>query len=742
MHRFRRIIPAVLAGAVVLFLAALVWACFVPTPPILDQPLTGTLDLQDFRARDLAQIPTSEARVQIPVSLAEMGEYLPRVTVALEDKRFQSHCGIDFRALCPALWRDFRAGRIVSGGSTITEQLIKIATGRQGRQGRSWPGKLREAVAAWKLERRWDKSRILAAYLNRAAYGNRRLGPEAAARAYFGKSAAHLTLAESIYLAGLPQAPSRFNPWRQPAAAAARYHRNLARLAAAGFITSAQCDLLASPPALEHCDPPHLAPHFVDAVLHENPGLRGVVRTTLDLDLQRTAEWALRTHLASLNRADVTQAALVIVENSTGAVRALVGSSDYALSQVNGALRPRSCGSTLKPFIYLAAIDRRLVTASSLLPDTPDAIRDAYSDYDPQDFSRRCLGPMRVREALACSLNVPAVVTLSRLGARRAFFSLRQWGFNFSSSFEDYGAGFILGNAEIRLVDLAAAYAGLARGGLALPARFIEARGFPVTRMASPEAASIITDILCDNAARRRAFGPASPLAFRDAAAKPMRIAAKTGTSSGFRDAWTVGFDKEHTVAVWAGNFDGHPLGGLLAIRASAPLWAATMNLLLRNDHPLPPPPSTLVRRQICSLTGLLPCARSPAAISELFLPGTEPRDDASSFFSAAGAILLPPEYAAWCATADNTIGARVRPEPRILTPGSGAHYRVDSILPRSQQMIELTSTLPGNVQWFVNGRPVTPQSDGRTFWKLEPGAWQIRALSASADLSEPITVE
>ena len=713
MRRLRRIILS--AGLV--FAAALVWAGLTPIPPALDQALSGTLNLQDFRGRDLAQIPTADARVQMPVSLSDMGEYLPRITVALEDKRFQSHSGIDIRAVCAALWHDLQSRRIVSGASTITEQLIKISSASP--RPRSLLSKLSEAAAAWKLERRWGKSQILAAYLNRVSYGNRRLGPEAAARAYFGKSAAHLTLAESVYLAGIPQAPSRFNPWRHPAAAAARYHRDLTLLAAAGVITPAQRDLLFAPPVVQHCEPPRLAPHFVDAVAR-----------------------AVRTHLASLNRADVTQAALVIVENSTGSVRALVGSSDYARVQLDGALRPRSCGSTLKPFIYLAAIDRRIVTASSLLPDTPDAIRDAYSDYDPQDFTRRCLGPVRVREALACSLNVPAVVTLSRLGARPAFFALQQWGFHFGRDFDDYGAGFILGNAEIRLVDLAAAYAGLARGGLALPARLLASRTFPVTRMASPEATAIIIDILCDNDARRRAFGTASPLAVKDASGRPLRVAAKTGTSSGFRDAWTVGFDKEHTVAVWAGNFDGHPLGGLLAIRASAPLWAATMDILLRNDHPLPPPPSTLVRREVCALTGLLPCPASSARIPELFLRGTEPRENASAFFSAAGTLLLPPGYAAWCASADNTIDAQVRPEPRILTPAPGAHYRIDPVLSRAQQMLELTTTVPGNVQWSANGHPIPPQPDGRTFWKLEPGSWQIRAQSPTADLSEPITVD
>jgi penicillin-binding protein 1C len=733
MHRHRRIILALFAGPALLLVAALVWACFIGTPASLDQPLDGTLNLEDFRGREIAEIPTAAARVQIPVSLSQMGEYLPRITVALEDKRFESHSGIDLRGVCAAVWRDIRARRIVSGGSTITEQLVKIATGRKGR---SWFGKFREAVAAWKLEHRWDKDQILTAYLNRVSYGNRRLGPEAAAQAYFGKPAANLTLAESIYLAGIPQAPSRFNPWLHPEAAVARYRLSLERLAVAGLITEAQRDLLANPPPLQHINPPRLAPNFVDAVLRSNPGLRGTVRTTLDIDLQRTAEWAVRAHLSSLNRADVSQAALVIVENSTGAVRALVGSSDYAVSQINGALGPRSCGSTLKPFIYLDAIDRRILTAASLLPDTPGAIQDAYADYDPQDFTRRCLGPVRVREALACSLNVPAVVTLSRLGARRAFFSLRQWGFNFDGSFDDYGAGFILGNAGVRLVDLAAAYAGLARGGVAMPATFIEGRLAPASRMASPEATAIITDILCDNDAREPAFGASSPLALKE------RVAAKTGTSSGFRDAWTAGFDKEHTVAVWAGNFNARPLGGLLAIRAAAPLWANVMNILLRTDHPLPPPPDTLIRRDVCALTGYLPCPKSPATIPELFLPGTEPREDASQFFDSTGTLLLSPEYAEWCSSADNTIGARVRPAPRILSPRPGAHYVIDPVLPRDQQMVELTSTLSGNVRWSVNGQPVTPQADGRVFWKLEPGSWEIRAESATADISVPVTVE
>ncbi len=542
---------------------------------------------------------------------------------------------------------------------------------------RSWLAKLREAIAAWKLERRWNKSQILAAYLNRASYGNRRLGPEAAARAYFGKSAAHLTLAESIYLAGLPQAPSRFNPWLHPAAAAARYRR------------------VARPPRRRrrHHPRPARSPRHPARrpALRAAPSRAAISSTRSSGRIPASAARSARRSTSISSRppsgpsAPISPRSIAPMSPRHRWSSSRTPPAPSARSSARRITRsPRSTARCVRavaaPRSSPSSTSTPSTTASSppprCCPDTPDAIRDAYADYDPQDFTRRCLGPVRVREALACSLNVPAVVTLSRLGARPAFFSLQKWGFNFGRSFDDYGAGFILGNAEIRLVDLAAAYAGLARGGLALPARFIESRLAPVTRMASPEATAIITDILCDNDARSRAFGPASPLALKQ------RVAAKTGTSSGFRDAWTVGFDKEHTVAVWAGNFDGHPLGGLLAIRAAAPLWAATMNLLLRNDHPLPPPPATLVRRDVCALTGLLPCPKSPATIPELFLPGTEPRDDASSYFSATGTLLLPPEYAAWCATPDNTIGAQVRPEPRILTPTTGTHYIIDNILP------------------------------------------------------------
>jgi penicillin-binding protein 1C len=712
---------------------AIVW--WIPIPRELQQSPVGTLTLLDCRGREIAELASAEARTQFPIPLQRVGLWLPRVTVALEDRRFYEHSGIDWHALAGASARNLRSRHLVSGASTITQQLVKLATGRERR---SWSRKLYEAIIAWKLERRWSKERILAEYLNRSSYGNRRIGPEAAARAYFDKSARDLTLSEAIFLAGLPQAPTRLNPWRHPEEAGRKYARSLARLVQLGFIDRDQEQLLAQPPKIVHADPPRLAPHFVDAVVARNPGSHGTVRTTLDLNLQTAIERLARSHLSALNRHDITQAAVVVIENATGAIRAMVGSENYALSQINGAMQPRSCGSTLKPFVYLDAIDKRLLTAGTLLPDTPDAIRGEYADYDPQNYNRHYLGPVRLREALACSLNVPAVFTLSRLGARPAFYQLQKWGFDFPQGLADYGAGFVLGNAETRLVDLAAAYAGLARGGTAMRAKFLAAEHQPIVRIASTEATSIITDILCDNEARQRSFGTRSALAFEQ------RIAAKTGTSSGFRDTWTIGFDREHTVAVWAGNFDGRPMHDTFAVRAATPLWAAVMQELLRRDHPLDLPVENekLVRREICKATGLLPSRFSPAKLSELFLAGTEPRHDSSDYFAADGKLLLPDAYTRWCASRDNTIGAHVRSDFRIISPPPNAHYQIDPVLPSSQQMVELSAALAGDVRWFVNGEQISAGQDARFFWQLIPGEWHVRAVSRFGTAEETITVE
>ena len=730
-----RVSRVLVASVLVVFVVAIAFARWLPIPQELQKSPAGTLTLLDYRGREIAELASPEARTQFPVGLEQMGPWLPRVTVALEDRRFYEHRGVDWRATIAACARNLRSRRIISGASTITQQLVKLASSRERR---SWSGKLYEAIVAWKLERRWSKQRILSEYLNRSSYGNRRLGPEAAARAYFGKRARDLTLSESIFLAGLPQAPTRSNPWRHLEEANRKYVRSLDRLVELEVITPGQRSLLGQPPSIVRVDPPRLAPHFVDAIVTRNPGLRGTVRTTLDLDLQAMVEPLVRAHLSALNRHDITQAAVVVVENATGAIRAMVGSANYAVSQINGATQPRSCGSTLKPFVYLDAIDKRLFTAASLLPDTPDAIRNEYADYDPQNYSHHYFGPVRLREALGCSLNVPAVFVLSQLGARPTFYQLQKWGFNFPQGLDEYGAGFVLGDADTRLVDLAAAYAGLARGGTAMRAKFLASEHQPITRIASAEATAIISDILCDNDARQKSFGLRSPLAFEE------RVAAKTGTSSGFRDTWTVGFDKEHTVAVWAGNFDGRPMRDTFAVRAATPLWAGVMQELLRRDHSIEPPSKDdrLVRREICKTTGLLPSRCSASTMTELFLAGTEPRESSADYFDSDGKLILPDSYARWCASRDNTINAHVRSDFRITSPPPNARYQIDPVLPPSQQMVELTAASAGDVEWFVNDLRVVPARDGRFFWQLTAGEWNVRAVSRGELAEQKIVVE
>ena len=698
---------------------------FAPLPHYLvnDTPLTTRyLDTKD---RLIAEIPGPEARSHRPVPLSAMGPWVPAFTVALEDQQFAHHPGIDLRASVRALFK--RRG----GGSTITEQYIKVASGRKGRflWRKAW-----EKALALQLERRWSKGQILEAYLNRISYGNRLAGVEAASRAYFGKPAVTLTKAEAAYLAGLPQSPARCNPWTRSEETARQFARSVRLLSGRGVLPQGELDA-ANPQPVERHLPQNLAPHFIqafaDGTAPNQARTAGVVHCTLDLDLQLRVQAMVQNHLNALHRDNITQAAVVILDNSTGAVRALVGSRNFADGdgQINGALQYRNCGSTLKPFLYVTGIDRRVFTAATLLPDTADAVREAYPGYDPHNFALSHLGPVRVREALANSLNVPAVVALSRIGARRAFVSMKEWGLRFDHPIEEAGAGFILGNVGTRLLDLTNAYAGLARGGLVGPPVLVAGSSHQWKRVASPEAVQIITDILCDNDARFRSFGANSPLA------TPVRVGAKTGTSAEFRDAWAVGFTHEHTVGVWVGNYDGRPMGHAASIEAAAPLWRTLIDALLEQDHPAPQP--SLPRTRICALTGLLPCPARPGVIGELFLPETEPKGSAENWFGPDGHPLLPLEYANWCASPENTLHAAIRPDLSkltILNPREGAVLLFNPDLPATQQQLEMRVNLPEGASWKLNGQLLTAPVNGRLLWQLQAGDWVLEVSNGSAN--------
>lgn len=724
--------------AVLLSLPPLLAACLwigshlVSLPEALLQPSPEALVLEDRSGRDIAVFATGRARDAEAVTLEEAGTWLPQVTVALEDRRFWTHGGVDWVSVGGSAWRNLGSLRIVSGGATISQQLVKLTRGRSGWR---WSDKAVEAMVAIRLTREWPRERILAEYLNRIDYGNRRLGSRAAARAYFGKEPAKLTLGEAIFLAGLPQAPTRLNPWRRPEAAATRWRLCVRMLAERGILSAAEVDALgAQPPPLCVEPPPAEARAFAELAAMRAGAFRGRLRTTLDLELQRKVQAHADAHVARLRHRGVGQTAVVILDNEDGSVRALVGSVEEGGTgaDFNAALLPRSCGSTLKPFLYLEAIERGLLTAASLVPDTPDAVRSEYIDYDPHNFDERHHGPVRVREALGSSLNVPAVHTLGLVGARAFMAKLNQWGLRFPRDLRTYGAGLILGNAEPRLIDLAAAYAGLADGGSVPEWRVLAAEPSRRTRAASPASCSIVADMLCDDEARRLSFGRGSPLAV------PARVPCKTGTSSGFRDAWAIGFTARHTVAVWAGNIDGNPMEGVASVEAAAPLWRALVNELLPRDGGIPEPDrsasaGSLESADVCRLTGLRPSPSSPGILREWFLPGTAPDTDASTMLRSHDQgirLVLPSSYRTWCAGPYNLLGAQCADptRPVILFPHDGATFILDPALPRTQQHLSFLAAAPvgSTLRWTLNGADL-PSSDSRADWALQSGDWTLR---------------
>ena len=708
-----------------------------PLPKSLFSDLNGTPVLLDREGKIIAQISSEEARVHVPVPITKMGKHLPKITIALEDHRYKAHNGIDFYAVFAAAYRTLTHTDHLSGASTISQQTIKLTNKRKGR---SLKSKVRESLSALKLERVWNKEKILESYMNRLDYGNRRLGPEAAAWAYFGKPASTLTLAESIFIAGLPHSPTKYNPWLRPENANSKYLRSIKRLQLLGKLTKAQSERLADNPPLAHRElPPSSAPAFVEAMLKNNKNVskNGPTLTTLDSSIQRSADDILLKQLNLLNRHSVRNAGMVVIENATGNVRAIssVSTIDGASEKsYNASLVWRQAGSTLKPFVYLLGIEERNFTASSLLPDTADSVPAKFKAYEPKNFNHKFSGPVRVRNALASSLNVPAVYALSLTGPRKSFDFTTMFGIKTHESIDDLGAGFVLGNRKIRLLDLASAYSNIARSGLILSPIFAEDTMIRPKRIVSEESVKIITDILADNEARSSSFGRHSSLQIKD-----HRTAVKTGTSSSYRDAWTVGYDKNHTVAVWFGNLNGRTMDGSLTIESAAPAWKEMFIYLAKSKGSEPLANSTAERTKIDSLTGLLPCKHTKSLIEEMFLPGTEPSKDSTEFYDSNGNIQLPEKYASWCATKDNYLSANVRPSlsggPRILSPSDGATFLIDSEIPADQQRITLSSDVH-QTTWKVNGRPLPDP-----YLTLNPGTYLIRASTKSGSSTARITV-
>jgi penicillin-binding protein 1C len=696
----------------------------VPLPQALFKAQNAELEFVDRKGLPLrAMRPNGSPFVQ-PVLYAEITPSLAQATLAAEDHRFWQHHGVDWRGSTRAVWQLLTHRRVVSGGSTITQQLIKLAALRP----RTLRTKLIEMVQALRLEQVWDKQRILTEYLNRLDYGNLNRGCVAAAAFYFGKPLRDLSAAECALLAALPQAPTRLNPRAHLDRAIKRQRWVLAKMRDAGWLTIGQFDRACDEPVqLARSPRTFEAPHFVDLLLStQGDGGFGPnpIRTTLDLELNRFAETALRHHLSTLKDQHVSNGALVVLDNLTGDVLAMVGSDDYCSptgGQVNGAWAPRSAGSTFKPFTYLLALEHG-ATPATVVADVPTEFAGASGLFAPENYNHHCYGPMRYRLALANSLNIPAVKVLASLGGPELLWRLlRDCGLTtLNRPAAEYGLGLTIGNAETRLLELANAYTSLARLGEYCPYRVLEAPTsgqFGATanpiRIADPSAAYLLADILSDNDARLLAFGAESPLRFE------FPVACKTGTSSDFRDNWAFGYTPEFTAGVWVGNPDGSPMQDVSGVTGAAPVLHELFEFLhQRNGTTWYSTPTNIVECWINPITGKRKSDELPTTdyIKEKFLSSNLPLPETESDYELAGSrklVRLASEYHDWFATADNWLTGRavLTKTPtglHIEFPPPGTTIYFDPDLPARGGLLCLNAVGSERLEWRSDTLQIT----------------------------------
>jgi len=615
------------AGAVILALAGAVAGVLAvavrarPYDPTRLAPGAGTsLILTDRHGAVLRVLPLAGGGRAQWIDLDQMPRALIAATLAGEDQHFFAHGGVDATAIVRAAWLALRAGHAVSGASTITMQLARQLEPHP----RNLRGKLGEFIDAWRIERAASKPVILEQYLNRVYYGGGAFGVEAAAQHYFGKSAAALGDSEATLLAVLPRAPRRYDLEKALPEALVRRAHVLALMQAQGWIDEAEKQRIeAQPIAISGQIESGHAAHFTEWVLAQLPpdtrARGGTIRTTLDLALQRRLEEAVRAHLGARATPGL-QAGVVVIDPADGSVRALVGSADAGSvdgGQIDIVTARRHPGSALKPFIYALALERG-ETPASLAHDTlagVPAFRPHRHVHEHGDAS--------FRDALAGSYNLAAVDVLGRVGTPAALERLRLAGLGpLPGTTSDYGLDLALGAPRVRLVDLAAAYSFLVDGGAVVRARVLaDTAPSPAVPVFTPEAGWLTMHVLADAQARRASFGADLPLDL------PFRVAAKTGTSSGFADTVAVGATREAIAAAWTGAFDGSGTKGALAMWSAAPLVrAALLAVADQRGAPLtlPPAPAGVVTRTICRATGRL-AGPSCASHREQFARGTEP---------------------------------------------------------------------------------------------------------------------
>ncbi len=690
--RWRRLFAISLAS-IVLVVAVGIAALYVTVarlgPPDLKEAHEVSTTVLDRNGKLLRAFTTPQGRWRLPVEPNEVDPRYLAMLMAFEDKRFYSHPGVDVRSLVRAAWQLVFYRHIISGGSTLTMQVARLI---EGNYHRSAAAKLHQILGALQLERYLSKREILALYLRLAPFGGNIEGVRAASLAYFGKEPRHLSLGEAALLVALPQSPEERRPDRYPEAARAARDRVLMRAAGAGVISAAEAERASREPVPHVRRPfPKFAPHLSESEVTAQPG-KAVHRLTIDRGVQAALERLAEEQTKLLGKK--LSAAILAVDHTTGEVIAYVGSAGYLDDARFGAIdmttAVRSPGSTLKPFIYGLAFEAGIAHPQTLIEDRP--VR--FGSYAPKNFDERYHGTVTIRDALAQSLNIPAVKVLAAIGPGKLAGRFRRIGVE--PVFPDKTAptlAMALGGVGLTLHDLATLYASLAEGGKAVTlthrlgetAANAAARALlhgkhspPAKYVLSPIAAWYVTDILKD---------APPPLN-----AKSGRLAYKTGTSYGYRDAWAVGYDGKYTVAVWVGRPDAASTPGLIGRRAAAPILFDAFARLSETRKALPPPPPGVVR----ATTG----SDLPPPLKRFREGGTE---------TAQGPFL----------------------EPRVLIafPPDRAEVEADNDAP--VQLKASGGVLP--LTWLVNGAPIKsdPRARQVTWQPNGPGFVKLSVIDA-----------
>jgi penicillin-binding protein 1C len=709
-----RLLGAAVLGAV--GLAVTTWTCLREFPDDLTS-VTGVMVKSQVLARDgtpLSYTLENDWNTTDVVPLTAVPALLQTALIVSEDQHFYEHSGVDWPARFAALALDVRSGSAVRGASSITEQVVRMIHPRPRNLWSRWV----EGFEATRLNARVSKAQILEFYLNQVPYADRHRGVAQAARLYFHRGLDTLSPGEQLALAVLVRSPVGMDLRRNAPRARWAVNQLADRLSMSGALSPAQREQVrAQPWVLNEPTPSVEASHFVQRVLSQSRGNRvhSQIRTTLDPDVQLTAQHILDSALARLARRHVRNGALLVIDHQRNEVLAWVVSG--GMSGYDTVLTPRQPGSTMKPLLYALALERGW-TAATLIDDTDLSEAVGGGQHTFHNYSRRQYGLLRVREALGNSLNIPAVKTLKFVGEDDFMERLRLLGVTSLTRHADYyGDGLALGNGEVSLYEMAQAYTVLARQGRfqALTILADDTAPRPESTVFTPAIATLVGNIMADPDARMLEFGRG--LQF------PVDTAIKTGTSTDYRDAWAIAFDYRHTVAVWMGNLDGSTTDGVTGAVGPAMVLRSVFSELNRNQDTRPLTLSRdLVRADICRRSGALADGRCEST-AEWFVPGTVPVKAPSASASAPSAS---PSAApgAFAASAANT-------EYRLLQPTAGLLIAHDPRIPSEFEALPMAvAPVPGleRVDWYVDGKLAANTSGVNYAWPLLRGTHSVHA--------------